>query len=454
MKIRAKITLLFSLLVILLLFGVFYTVYSLFENYRQDEYQSRLVEKSDFVLDRLTDLENVSKNLYKFSRSGRDGSLYDENVAIFDSAGSLLFNLNFFNLVKISQLAKNADVGKGAYYLVDNQFDFYVKPFISKGKKYVIVVSAYDKYGYSKLAYLRFVFSVILGISIALSLIIGWFYAGRILRPVSKMIEDVDTITAKNLSTRLEVSDNKDELNQLAQTFNRMLWRIDEAFKAQELFVANASHELRTPLTSLTGQIEITLLKERSNDEYKAVLESILEDIKNLNSISNSLIHLIQADINRSDVFKWPVRIDDIIWQVEHELKNHYQRIKINIEFENLPEDEDAFTVMGEANLLKTCFRNLIENACKFTTDSSVTVKIAYNENEIYIRVINAGIIDDQEELKMIYQPFYRGKSTMSKPGHGLGLAIVSKIVNLFDGQLEFTSQNGFTEFILTLRHR
>src|SRR5690606_28356131 len=101
-------------------------------------------------------------------------------------------------------------------------------------------------------------------VTFAISLIIvsvfAWIYAGRVLRPISRIVEEVDSITAASLDQRLDEGNKKDELSKLAQTFNRMLSRLETAFLAQKNFIANASHELKTPFTVMAGEIQVTLL--------------------------------------------------------------------------------------------------------------------------------------------------------------------------------------------------
>jgi signal transduction histidine kinase len=239
----------------------------------------------------------------------------------------------------------------------------------------------------------------------------------------------------------------------LAKTFNNMLTRVDSAFKSQEMFVANASHELRTPLTSLTGQLEITLLKDRTSQEYKNTIESVLEDIKNLNSISNSLILLIQTDLKEKEFPQMPVRVDELLFQVEQEYKTKNILYQINILYETVPDDEKYMTISGEPLLMKTCFNNLIENACKFSKNHSVNVNLSFDDEFIFIRFTNQGILDDLTDVKLIFQPFFRTNSARSYAGHGLGLAIVSKIVGLHQGTVNLKSENGEVVFTVILKH-
>lgn len=451
MKIRAKITLLFAVIVVLLLLMIIFTTYGLFEQYRIEDYRTRLTNKVEALINTVDDFERLSKDAYKVTNLSRDGALYDENIVIFNQAGDIIYNYSFYNLVKINEQKKLLDNNIDEIFYSESIAEILYKRTKKNGNEYIIAISAFDKYGLGKLTYLRNLFIVIFVSSSLLVLLIGWFYSGRILQPITKMIHDVDEIGAGNLNKRLQESNNKDELNQLAKTFNNMLARVDSAFKSQEMFVANASHELRTPLTSLTVHLEITLLKERNIDEYKQTIESVLDDIKNLNSISNSLILLIQTDLKEKDFPQIPVRIDEVLWQVEQEYQSKNKNYHIHIQYETMPDDEKYMTILGEPLLIKTCFNNLIENACKFSVDHSVVVNLSFDDEQIYIRFVNQGELDS--DLEMIFQPFYRSNNARTFEGHGLGLAIVSKIVDLHHGKVGLKSENNAVIFTINFKH-
>ena len=118
---------------------------------------------------------------------------------------------------------------------------------------------------------------------------------------------------------------------------------------------------------SITGQIEVSLMKPRSQAEYEAILESVLEDIKNLNALSNGLLDLAKASSDISEIALLPLRIDEILWETRAELLERKKDYKVSIEFSKPIEDEKELTVLGNHHLLKTAIVNLMDNACKFS---------------------------------------------------------------------------------------
>ena len=130
------------------------------------------------------------------------------------------------------------------------------------------------------------------------------------------------------MSQRLNEGNGKDELSKLAQTFNRMLSRLEAAFLAQKNFIANASHELKTPFTVMAGEIEVTLLHSRDNQYYLKILRSVLEGIKRFNKLSTQLLLLAQTSADLPQKRFNPVRVDDFLWEAKKELERLTSRIQ------------------------------------------------------------------------------------------------------------------------------
>ncbi|OFY86007.1 MAG: hypothetical protein A2236_10890 [Bacteroidetes bacterium RIFOXYA2_FULL_33_7] len=258
---------------------------------------------------------------------------------------------------------------------------------------------------------------------------------------MSKVIKRVDEIKETSLNLRVETENKKDEIAQLAQTFNKMLDRLEEAFNIQKIFVSNASHELRTPLTSITGQIEVTLLNKRDSEYYETVLLSILDDIKNINILSDGLLNLAQAtlEINESHFSK--VRIDEIIWTVRAELLKHKPDYNIEFAFGEMPSEEEKYIVLGNETLIKIAILNILENGCKYSDNKTVRLSLDVSDKKISIKFSDSGIGIAETELNKIFEPFYRAKNARKYKGHGLGLALSKKIIELHNGKIEVKSK-------------
>ena len=208
----------------------------------------------------------------------------------------------------------------------------------------------------------------------------------------------------------------------------------------QKSFVSNASHELRTPLTSITGQIEVALMKTRSDVEYQAILNSLLEDTRNLNALANGLLDMAKASSDPSGITIQPVRIDEILWEARQEMTSRKPQYTVSIHFDPSIEEETELTVKGNFQLLKSAVLNLLENGCKFSSDHAAEVYLSTSRERIAIRFSDKGMGISKEEMEKIFQPFYRAESARNIPGSGLGLPLTYLIIRLHGGELTIDS--------------
>jgi signal transduction histidine kinase len=305
------------------------------------------------------------------------------------------------------------------------------------------MIAAEDVFGKSRISDLKWVLLTVFIASLGFILLAGWFYAGRAMLPISRIIEQVKKITISRLDLRLEKGVQADEISRLSETFNHMLERLESGLKIQKDFIANASHELRTPLTAMTGQLEVALLNERSPERYKEVLSSVLEDIRNLNKTSNRLLLLAQADTEERALEMEPVRIDDLIWQCQEDLQKLKPNWKVLVDIDFDQEEEEHLQVVGNPLLLKTALLNLMENGCKYAHDNLVKVHIKPQDKGLMILFADNGQGIPAEDLPFIFQPFFRASNASGFPGNGIGLSLVDKIARLHRGSIHVDSELG-----------
>jgi signal transduction histidine kinase len=287
-------------------------------------------------------VDEVSYDLLKIIDKNT-ASLPEEKIIIYNNLGKKIYNSIDDDSIEYEKaFLDKVRLNKEIKYNIGKKETLAIL-YVDKKESFVIIASAFDKYGLSKLRNLKFILIGGLIVCVIATMLAGWIYSGKVLSPISEVIKEVDNITAFNLNQRLSEGNGMDEIAQLAVTFNRMLDRIEEAFKLQKSFVSNASHELRTPLTAITGQIEVSLMNKRSQQEYEAVLTSILEDTRSLNKLTNGLLELTHANMDIAGVKLINVRIDELLWQVKNDVIKHNPNYKINIQVSNLPEDESKF---------------------------------------------------------------------------------------------------------------
>lgn len=440
MQIRDKLTFLFLLIVALIMGVSSLAIYYLSAQYRREEFYERIENKARNVAKLLIEVEEVDAELLRKIEDNNPVSLPSEEITIFDYQNEVLYSSQGTRSVEVNETLLNRIRLEGEVRFVVGTQEVLGLLFADQYDRVVVVASATDIFGYRKLDNLRNVLFIVFGAGLLFTFISGRIFASRTLSPISRVIAQVDAIGISNLSSRVDEGNKTDELAQLAHTFNEMLDRLEEAFRLQKNFIANASHELRTPLTAITGQLEVTLLSERSADDYKRTVNSVLEDIKSLNYLSNRLLLLAQASSESVESSFGPVRVDELIWQSVGELQKRNPAYKIIVSFGEGLEDE-LLTVAGNEQLVKTALLNLMDNGCKYSEPHEVHVGVSSQGGwlELTFQDFGIGIGDDEKEL--IFQPFHRGSNAKNIKGHGIGLSLVERIIKLHDGQLHLQSK-------------
>jgi len=454
MKIRNKLTLLFTALIATLLLVFAIAVFLLYSKNREDEYYKELhktaITKANLLLDAKIAPE-VLQLIYKRTAS----DLYPEEVAVYDKQ----FNLLYHDAVKVDKVKENRamiDEIIRNKEISFNQGDLQVVGFLyhHQGKDYVITAAAKDVYGLNNAKTLKYTLLTGFFASIILVFISGRFFAKQALKPVSDLVSKVEDINAKSLDSRVNEGDGKDEIAELAITFNRMLDRLENSFDTQKQFVSSISHELRTPLAAMLAELELSLQKERTIADYREAIAHAIEDAQKLAKLCNSLLNFAKASYHPSEISFKSVRLDEVLMDARTQILHQNPSYKVNLIFEKEIEDDDFISVKGNEYLLNTAFMNVMENACKFSEDRECLVAITYHAEKTIIRFQDNGIGISSEELSNIFKPFYRGENKQYASGTGIGLSLCKKIVDLHHGEIWVSSvQHGGTVFTIELPH-
>jgi signal transduction histidine kinase len=441
MNIRTRLTINFTLIVatLAILFSV--AIYYFSASYRKNDFYERLKEKAKNYAQLIIKLDTLDPSLIQLIDKNTE-YLANEKIIVVDNSYHELFSTKPGEFTPRRSFIDSVKANRELRYRI-NEDEALAIVYPHERNNLVVVVSAHDSEGLHKLVNLRIILLSGLFIFCSITLISGWLFSRQVLNPISGVIKEVENIHASNLQKRVNTGNGKDEIARLALTFNNMLERIEKAFELQKNFVSGSSHELRTPLTSITGQIEVSLMKDRTTAEYKEVLISLLDDMRNLNRLANALLELAQADLDRSKLNMQKVRIDELLWQCRNELLKRHKQYAVNINIAEFPEDENSLTVDGNEQLLRSAFINLMDNACKFSPDHTATVIFNASGKEIHIDFINDIKSKTLEDVEYIGRPFYRGANSSGIEGYGLGLSLVHKIADLHGCTLKIVNENG-----------
>ncbi|WP_461109738.1 ATP-binding protein [Spirosoma koreense] len=454
MTIRNRIALQFSLIVasILVIFSVL--IYLVSATYRREEFYERLKSKARTTVRFLIEVKEVDRELLKIIDRNTLTALFDEKVLIFDAKNHLIYSSVDDQVInyKASLLDEVRRLGEVETFNGRNELVGLL--YRQNGRDLVVLASAYDQFGKSKLDNLRLTlgWGLLAGIGITIGL--GIFFAGQSLRPISQINQQVSTITARNLQQRLDEGNRQDEIARLAMNFNNVLQRLQQAFEQQRSFVSHASHELRTPLAALKSEIQLGLLRPISVGQHEEILNNLLSDADRLINLTNSLLLLARTMETSNQVSFQPIRIDDIIFTAKDELLDAKPNYHVEIDYTNIPETETETLIQGNEHLLKQVLLNLLDNACKYSTDHRAQVRISTDEQQCQITIQDRGIGMSDADLAHIFEPFYRAQNALGYEGFGIGLSISAKLIELHRGTLTVVSQlNDGSTFTILLPH-
>lgn len=454
MKIKYRITVLFTLLVTAILLFLCVSIYYFAGLNRQKEFRTRLKNRALTTVSLLMKVPGINKSLLKKIDESTLVALQKKSVIVYDLSGNLVYDYIDENTVPVTINANIIDRVKksGEYYFEQNEKDVAALEYNDGSKDYIVIAAAYDQDGFSKDNELKWilVFSFVTGGLI--TFVTGLFFSIRLVAPIKKITNEVKEISSQNLSRRINIAEPKDELNELSSTFNDLMNRLQESFEIQRRFIANASHELSTPLTSVLSQLEITLQNERSVNEYKEVMDSVYDDVKNLTQLTKSLLEIAKASGTSAGIELLLIRIDELLMKLPSELKKIDTKYNVELSFDSFPDDEDKLLIFGNSDLIYNAVKNIVLNACKYSETHVAHLALHFSENTLEINIDDDGPGIKEEDMPYIFQPFYRGSNINYNPGFGLGLSLASRIIGMHKGTLKFKNKpEGGTVFNILL---
>ena len=291
------------------------------------------------------------------------------------------------------------------------------------------------------LHYLVLILLIASPLAVAVSILGGWFLAGRALRPVDSITLAAQRIAAGDLTQRIQ-SNSTDEIGRLASTFNDMIARLEASIRQIRQFSADASHELRTPLTITKGETELALRKPRAPEVYQEVLESNLEEIDRMSRIVDELLLLSRADLGEIQLVSEPVQLDHLIQEIQQQATMLGKDREVQTTLGSI----EPAVILGDEWRLRELLLNIVDNAVKYSQHmGTVTLSLVKDHQLAKISVQDHGIGITPEDQALIFDRFYRADAARAhaQKGTGLGLSICKWIVEAHHGTIEVVSQFG-----------
>lgn len=442
MPVRIKITLLFTLIVFLLLSLMCTSVYYFTYSNRIEIVKDRLLNRALTTASLLNQSETFDPALINKIDSSTAMSMENKTVQAYNYFDVLIYTYTDKpnDTIHVNAAILNQARKKGEVFLIIGNKEVLAWCDVENDSKIVIVAAAFDAEGIKYLERLKLILLFSFTGGILISIASGYFFSGRLLLPIRRITDEVNIISAKNLTHRIKSGNTNDEWNNLTGTLNELLNRLQESFEIQRRFISNASHELSTPLTAISSQLEVSLQRERGAREYRSVMLSVYQDVRHLSNLTQTLLEFAKASGTPGGIEIDLVRVDEVLMLLPGEMKKVNTSYVVKLDFNDLPEQDEQLLVFGNAALLFTAITNIVSNACKYSNNHLARVKLSVLQKEIMVVVTDDGKGIEESELQNIFQPFYRTDNSRNITGFGLGLSLASRFIKLHKGSISVES--------------
>lgn len=451
MSIRKKIVLYFSSVTIVLLTVALIFIYTLFARFREEEFQQRQVNKIRTTLKFLTEIRSIDQDLIEAMDRITIHDIYDEKLLIFDRNKTLVYSS-----IDDTPVTFSADILRELSSVnpqIERQDELYDVTGIymeSDDQAYYGISKAYDISGYSKLNYLRYVLTfTLIGISLAVVLI-AFYLSDKITRSIVDVTRQIKDFAIDSTQTNVITTRTSDEVAILAQRFNELMKRMNEAFAFQKHAIHHISHELKTPIAVLMSDLE---RMEHETDHVKLyeMIHMQKENTKSLGEIVNSLLEIAKTESGNA-VTTTLVRVDEMIFDLIDSFRTLSPEFQFAITYADAVVNEDSLSVLVNERLFESALTNLMQNCIHYSSDGKAGITISTAGNELRVDFTNRGKAISDSEQAYLFRHFFRGANSQGKRGFGLGLVFISRILSLHNGTVSYiTPENDVNTFSITL---
>lgn len=453
MNLKQRFSIIFSSLFSLLLGLVMLLIFSLFSQFRSEEFEQRLEEKAITSIRLLIEVQEVDYQLLKIIDQHTINQLYNEKLIIFNDSLELIYSSLDDAVINWSVDDLNYLKEHRTFFKRGGDFDLYGMYYDSNDKDYFAMVTAEDKYGNRKLEYLKYLLTGAFLLGTISVWTLSFYLSRKSLLPLDLVKSKIQEITDKNLQVRLPEENKQDEIQTLSHSFNQMLDRIERAYSRQKEFTANASHELRTPIARVVAQLGNILNDQTLTEETRKTFRSISEDVYQLSEVVTSLLLLSRLDA-RQDISSFRnIRLDEVVYSSSSTLSKNNPHYRLHFEIVNNSDAELNFEIRGDETLLKIAADNLLKNAYSYSDNGQVKCILMQNRENLQLIFSNTGETPKIADPHLLFQPFARGSNTADKPGSGLGLMIVKRILDYHGAEISYHLPDDHTnEIVVSLK--
>ena len=382
-------------------------------------------------------------------KQAKDSVIPINTLGDTDTEEASMTNEKMVNLLETFNLEDNDYEGKIINIEKNKYFVFKVSREIKNYKFniYTLKNVTQENQIYKRLEYLVILFTII---GVVITIIVSKIMSRRILKPINNVIKTAKSISTDDLSKRIEIPKEEDELQNLTLIINEMLDRLETSFENQTKFVSDASHELRTPLAIIKGYAEIIRKRGTADiDIFVESIDSIISETDNMRNLIQKLLFLAKGEITKINTKFIDIDANEMVHQIHSDTVVSTKTHNFHLEM------GENYKIKGDETLLQQAIRALIENAAKYSEpNTNIYIKSFIKDGFGWISIQDEGVGISDEDAKRIFDRFYRVDLSRTKAtgGTGLGLAIVKRIVEIHNGRIEISSKmNKGTEISIVL---
>ncbi|MCZ2480686.1 sensor histidine kinase [Aquirufa nivalisilvae] len=448
MSIRQRILIYFSVLSISVVGVTFLLLFTVFKNYRKEDFQQRIKDHIFSTMGILAEVRELDQDIIQSMRELTVNKLFREKTLLFDSQKKLIYSSIDDTKIEFStELLKELNQDRSIIETEEGGLDVVAVTFRIRGKQFYGISKAYDKFGHSKLDFLKNILWVFFVLISALILLSSFILSKQITQPIIQMASALKVINMETPHSFLPIPENKDEIYLLAQRFNELMTRLQNSFAFQKHAVHHISHELKTPIAILVSNLE-NLEKEKDPIQLVKGIQNQKEDTLLLGDMINALLEIAKVETHANLSFQ-RIRLDEIVFDACSEAKKLYPKFKFDIKIHPNIEQEDKLVIDGNIRLIQMAVQNLLLNCIHYSTTKRAEIMFQFQYGELKIFFSNEGPSISASEVPYLFQHFFRGSNSQGKRGFGLGLVLVNKIVQLHGGKIDYqvdsNTRNVFT---------
>lgn len=276
-------------------------------------------------------------------------------------------------------------------------------------------------------------------VSLIIGTVLSSIVGRRLLVPIVEISEASMKVAKGDFSIRVDEDSRSEEVRQMSKNFNIMTHQLASTEILRNDFISNVSHEFKTPLSAIEGYATLLQSKSMTEEKKEAYTTKIIENTKRLSLLCENILQISRLESKKLNFEEKLFSLDELIREVVILYEKDWSDKNITIDI-----DLGTFNFYGSKELIFQIWQNLLENAIKFTDKNGrITITLEQIANELCVSIKDNGIGMNEETRKRVFEKFYQGDTSHKTEGNGLGLALIKKIIDLYNGRIEIVSELG-----------